>query len=403
MSDIELYKDFVDSKLGDQAEQAFAEKFAYDQNFREGFKSYTAVTNSVRKNISKFGPSSAVTAGIFGSLGYGSAVAATATVSKFAFIKGKLFSSVISAAAASLLTFLIVLNSGSGTELIDTNELQDVTNNQVELKTTTNLEPTSSSSIDKNKEVSSITQANFRSNTAKPIDVNNDNVPVIIDKTEQNNRVSDNFSSESDQSETLIIPVDQIATLSSEPNDINELITPKPDQNEYVQIPKNSQNKPLGLQLEIRSTAAWNLPKETIYPSNIAKFHNMSAMLSYKLSDNWSVGLSIRQETFFAKYKGTDENQRSVTYEQQPNLLSYGVDLRWSSDKIFGFNPYLGTAININSYGPVARGSLGGAYYLYPEFGITCELEYSKLFYQHQNNQFSAEKIGINYGILFYY
>lgn len=157
--------------------------------------------------------------------------------------------------------------------------------------------------------------------------------------------------------------------------------------------------KDLGLSLEIRNSASWNIPKETIYPSYLSKINNMGFSILYDLDKNLRIGADIRQETFFVRYNGTNSINQQLQYEQQPNLLSYGIMLRYILPDAIGIKPFIQGIASMNYYGLIGRGSIGLEYRFYPDFGLMAQVEFSNMRFQHQNNYFNSSKINFTYGI----
>lgn len=157
----------------------------------------------------------------------------------------------------------------------------------------------------------------------------------------------------------------------------------------------------IGLSLEIKNSTAWNLPKETIYPSEQALLNNMDMFLFYELNPQFSIGLGIKQETFFVQYTGSDDTALEIYYEQNPNLTNLELALRYRVIKTAGFEPFVGVNFGGSSYGLIGRASLGNHFRLTNELGLTMSIDYSKIFFRHQSRKFTADKIGINYGIIY--
>jgi hypothetical protein len=157
----------------------------------------------------------------------------------------------------------------------------------------------------------------------------------------------------------------------------------------------------LGLSIEVKNASYWNLPKESIYPSEISKFHNMSLSILYELSENWKIGAEVRHETFYVKYLSIDDFRQNFIFEQQPNLTSYGALVRYSFLNTESFKMFAQNNLSANYYGLVLRGSLGFEYYIIPELSILCAVDFAGLYYKHQTRTNTSEKVGLSYGINF--
>jgi len=151
--------------------------------------------------------------------------------------------------------------------------------------------------------------------------------------------------------------------------------------------------------LEMNSSSFWNLPKETIYPEEIAKLYNMNLFLYYKLSNSISLGLGARQETFYVRYNTIDEFSRKFIYEQQPNLTNIELSIRYHPFDMNILDPYVQFNTGGSYYGYTLRAGIGSEIKVYDNIAFTLFLEYATLRYKHKNFWNDASKIGINYGI----
>ncbi len=152
-------------------------------------------------------------------------------------------------------------------------------------------------------------------------------------------------------------------------------------------------------ELEINSSSFWNLPKETIYPEEIAKLYNMNIFLYYKLSRQLSIGIGARQETFYVKYNTIDEYSRVYIYEQQPNLTNIELALRYHPFEMSLFDPYVQFNTGGSYYGYTLRAGIGSEIKVYENISFTLFFEYATLKYKHKELWNDASKVGINYGI----
>ncbi|MFW5701396.1 MAG: hypothetical protein ACOCX7_00450, partial [Bacteroidota bacterium] len=137
----------------------------------------------------------------------------------------------------------------------------------------------------------------------------------------------------------------------------------------------------------------------TVSPQFVPGFHNKSISISYSPTDNISIGVSARNENFFLEYEGIDRLGLPVRYEQQPNLLTFQGDVRlaWNNSSIV--DPFIQLSAGGNKYGAIARTASGLIISPIDRFAFLVSIEYSSLWYQHQQAAFRAEKIGLNYGV----
>jgi hypothetical protein len=156
-----------------------------------------------------------------------------------------------------------------------------------------------------------------------------------------------------------------------------------------------------GLLAEIRHSAYWNLPKETIYPSEISKMLNMDLFIYYKINPNLLIGAGVRQETFYVKYNTKENLNREFIYEQQPNLTNYELAVRYLPFDGKSFNPLVQINLGGGKFGYTYRGALGGELKLYDNLTFVITADYATFLYIHRNELNYANKFGFNYGINF--
>jgi len=157
----------------------------------------------------------------------------------------------------------------------------------------------------------------------------------------------------------------------------------------------------LGLSIEYKNSSYWNFNRENVFPSEISKFHNMDLFAFYELSDLISLGIGVKQETFYTKYNTTEKYSSDYIYEQQPNITSYEIAGRLFPFKESILNPYLQLNAGASNYGYTYRVILGSNFRIYDNLGLLLSLDYSSFLYNHKSNWNTTNKIGLNYG--FYY
>ncbi len=157
----------------------------------------------------------------------------------------------------------------------------------------------------------------------------------------------------------------------------------------------------LGLSIEYKNSSYWNFNRENVFPSEISKFHNMDLFVFYELSDLISLGIGVKQETFYTKYNTTEKFSSDYIYEQQPNITSYEIAGRLFPFRESTLNPYLQLNAGASNYGYTYRIILGSNFKIYDNLGLLLSLDYSSFIYNHKSNWNTTNKIGLNYG--FYY
>lgn len=395
------YIDFIEGNLAPNEELQFAQSLAGDEEFRSGFKSFMEITNSIHATASDFGPTIAETNAIYQKLGYvlpnaGNTALWLTQMGKTQLLQ-KPLRFLLTAIPTALVTFLATwffMNQG-----FHKGNPEPVHTNNASIIATNYTEPTKDIEQPEQKETTTIVKYIYVNNYPVVDSQNSD----LAETEEQNLQPSDISEISSDKAVTMTDNSNSLIITSdnTETTNIPELsyIDNIPQQIVNPQFNTLSERNKLGLSFEIRNAATWNLPKETISPSYLSKFSNMALSLFYHFNKQWAFGLDLRQETFYVKYDSYDEFNQQYIFEQQPNFVSYGLVARYSPIEFHGLKPYIQANISRNNFGVIARGNTGLQYELYPNFDLTVNLEYSYLFFNHQNTLYNGKKIGLNYGI----
>jgi hypothetical protein len=390
MSNIPKYIEFLSNNSDYQSEKEFAQLLVDDENFRSGFKGYLAVTGAINSNMNHFGPSSETTNSIFSSLGFVSpnVVTKPVKVNTIPFSQSnllKLFAVGLSSAVLAIIGTLLFIKPEFG----DSN----YTKNSIIQKLRKDVPVTESKDII-NSEIN---------HTPKPqIKYIYIEKPIKITQHIDSNNINDKFNLQSEIpkiTESINLNEGKSKTLFLSANGLIESsILPFKNNIDKSMI---SSLESIKLNLEIKNSINWNVPKETIYPNEFSKLNNMSIALLYQLNNNIELGLDARQETFFVKYTSIDSNSFKYIFEQQPNFASFGILARYKTYINDDYLILFQSNFAGNYYGFIARAGLGFEYQIYPQLSISGIVEYSNLFYQHQGNWNSSGKIGFNYGINF--
>lgn len=189
--------------------------------------------------------------------------------------------------------------------------------------------------------------------------------------------------------------------LRGQSNSIAAIRSNEPD----TKIFTNGSNYLDGISFEVRNGLSWNMPKETINPKEFSKFNNMSVGIFYELGRYISLGLEIRQETFYQEFAGYDKRGIYSDFSTQPNYTTIGGAIRaavpeWTYS---GFTPLAQVSVGGNQVGAFGRFMIGSAYSFSNNWSFVFGPEFSYLYYQFQNNNFGAQRIGLNFGLNYKY
>jgi hypothetical protein len=155
----------------------------------------------------------------------------------------------------------------------------------------------------------------------------------------------------------------------------------------------------LGLLVELRSAQYWQATNPDIEQSSIPLFYNGGIAVFYSLNEDFKIGIDVRNEHYYQKFQGTDENGNLYEYTQYPNYTSWGVSGRWNFMNYEFLNAFSQVSLGGTQTGGVGRIVLGSEFHASPTVKFIISFEGSTMAYKHQNNLYFSPKFGINYGV----
>lgn len=387
MNNIEQIMDFLDGNWDPETEQSFAARFSGEPELRSEFRNYIMISGEVSKNIKSFGPPQHATESVFDTLGFSlmSESESATQMPKAGFFRSKLFSSLMTGVVSAIVTYLIMLNYNSGK--IELNHANYVNQNNVQ--NSANIPKVSSSATDlKNQKENTPAERPImkRSRT--------ENVKVII--------LHDTVYSDKVQSLGIQAPVSAEIAFSNTPafHVLNMGGRSEPSNMQPILL---SNDKNLGITFEFNNSTNWNFPVETITPKSLSKFNNMNLAILYDLDKYFRTGIQIDQETFYLIYQGTESDDITYQYRQQPNFTTYSILFRYYPVEFYQIKPFAGAGFGINSGGYVSRFSAGFEYMPYDNFSFLLSGEYANLWFNHQGSSFAASKASLRYGLSYHF
>jgi hypothetical protein len=408
MENTNLLLDFLDGTLDSAKEDQLFSELNSNEAMRGELKQYVAMDKAFNTKLSTMAPSAKSTIGVFGALGIAlptAAAAATASTTAATAIKagsmlGKYSQAIFSGIMATALTttaFLIFF----GNSIFNNGNSNNIAGNAQ------SVQQAPQPPISNNVPVVSST-----SNDSKPI-IRTKIVYVPVEKQEIEKKEIDEAPVEVVK-ETIAETRPEITMLSKSSIEPSRMIVTdkiRSDNRSYSSFPPSvtfqpnlkdlSIYEPLGLSIEFNGAQYWQLKTVPIAQSSIPKFYNSGLALFYKVSDNLSFGMDIRNEHYYQQFEGTDDLGDKYMYRQYPNYLSYTGGVKWSFFNYKAFTAFSKLMAGATKTGMVGRGTLGLQYSPQPQYTFTVGLEGSFLRYTHQNNAFYSPKIGLNYGVLF--
>lgn len=241
---------------------------------------------------------------------------------------------------------------------------------------------------------SSDNNAGFVSHNTSINDNSDDNVPVYLALQESGYNPNNQYF------ELFMPQYDAVYTFQGEP------ITYIPITTE-IKIPTGfdefTDNTNWGL--EFRGIASSSNPSVKINDASNSMFANSSIGVFYRIAKQHSVGIETGQESFGMSFY-TIEDGNQYLYEQNPMLWWYGAFYRYSATNL-GYKqilyPFAQVFAGASSIGPIGKLNIGLEYRPIENISLSIGLETKRLWYVIQDNNYSTNKTGVNYGISILY
>jgi hypothetical protein len=154
-------------------------------------------------------------------------------------------------------------------------------------------------------------------------------------------------------------------------------------------------------EFSIRQTESMHLPKQTISPESFSYFYKSGLGIKYKIDNRFSLGLDVRQETFYLEYYNVENNGIKYKYFIQPNFTSFSIAGKAKLFDIYSSGLSAEFSSGINSVGFVNRIGLELEYPIYKRVSVFFGFEYSSMLYEQMNDLYNSNKVSLNYGIRF--
>ncbi len=402
MEQSELIHKFIDEGLDPITEQNLFESMAKNPSLRSEFKQYLSFERAALTDFTAYQPSMGATNAIFSNLGITAiATSSTATniaaTSFWAKYSGLIFTNIASVIiTAALFYFFNMQNSDNGNisnlggntqkpNFEQSNQIPIVSNNALE---------------NKEEEIQPVKEK------IKYVYIQKKDKDITLPVEEQavneeQNSLSDvdlNLISAADfNKQNLANPIFQKENISN--SNVFEKI------GAIQMIPFEYAVKSIGLDnISVMFTGndSYSLPQSPLPRSSQPIFDSKSLILMYDFNPNFAVGVDVRQEFYYLDYSGQIES-KDFRYEQNTNYTSVGIVGKWNWLNYNSFKSFAQLYLGGNKVGQVGRFMIGTEISPSKEYGFIIGVEGSLLRHLHQNKEFFAKKIGLNYGIIFHF
>jgi hypothetical protein len=385
MENFEIYYDLINGKLDDTTAKKLFSSLATDDEQRLDFNSYRSVSETIKNNLNTFQPGAELKNRIYAKAGVNMMLldnqVPTHLSSNPEFFGSKIFTGISSGILSGVVVYLLMQFVGFPSYL------KNYSNSFAEKSFAKNK----TIPVSESREIASDNKI-IQKPIIKYIYVYRDNEKIL----ESNNL---DFNKTQNPSIKDVIEIAKIKEFSHPKNSqfIENSNIKSLNQNDIFDLSKTPDN--LGLSFEFGSSQNWNIPRETLYPTEINQFNTLAFTVFYDINDFIKVGANIKQETFFMQYSGTEDIGSIFNYRQHSNLTTYSAVIRAFTGGYDIFKPYFQASVGANESGIVLRPQIGFEFQPNDNVSVNFGFDYSYFRFIHQNSWFTSDKVGINYGI----
>ncbi|MGE5480405.1 MAG: anti-sigma factor family protein [Chloroflexota bacterium] len=429
MENFELIHRFLDGDLDAAQEAEFFGELSASDELRQELKEQMAMKSAIRRDYKAFTPAAASTVAIFSKLGFAGGAAAagaaagtaleTAAGSSAGAASGAAISSAVNASVWQSVRAFLAGHSGNFVVGLSSAAAAAVA---VFLM----LRPGPDEAVNNfNKSINKISPSESVAKAAPQPAELTASAPKVIYKyivVERKSEAGDAQAREDEQTAETLAPErpaeiarverSQAVRLVSEPRlALDEPYAQARPIDLVAAVRELNGGNKLGVSLELRSSNyAYDAP-DKLSPKHKQVANNFAIALFKNITEDFSIGLDYRRESFMQKYDGMEyilvgkgENQRLLAeptfYSQEANFQTYSLAARYkiTAIDVVGVSPTLGASLGANQVGAVGRVIVGASYMPYDWFEILASYDYSVMRFDHQNKWFTAAKSGLHLG-----
>ena len=288
--------DFVDGVAGEKEQKQLFNKLSVDEDLQHRMQNLMKVENAVKDRHNSFSAPASSTIKVFDSLGF--KPGRVSIQDKLVGFLGRYYQAgVASIITAALFTGGILLFNNDDSNKV--NESQVVVNDINNQPITILLQEAESGSSQVIKD---------EDNKRDVIKSNNSQENIIprASISEEQNIVSNDFIPiKINSSKSLIDNSNMISVPRIYSGDVGSELS-------YNQSVNKSNKWSFEFNVEPMVSVGSN-----IQPSNMSSLNNLGLTAIYNYSTNWDLGLAFKQETYFQRFRETDEFNRQIMYEQK--------------------------------------------------------------------------------------
>lgn len=405
-----LINDYFDGKLDSPNQELLFGELSNSEELRYAFNQLFALKLAISKDITAFVPKSETTNALFTKLGISTIPSEN---SSFGLFFSKYKKQFLTGAFTSLATVLVMLwlfPKGNSTHVIKQHNMDIpwISSTEKEYKNLTSQQQIDDNNYKydneisllkfENKKISSIINHLTKENNL--LKSKNDNlnkaIAIIDDKYDniKSKPITQQQRSPERQKEYATVFQSNFVSYNN-PNSINTF-TPNFIYFNNVDVSTNKM-----LRLEASVGKYFQSIGNGFIDRNNSFTDNLRINSLYNLSNEFSLGIDLRQENFYQEFTDVTNKGEEILYQQQPTVYSGSLLFRYYPEylKYFQFNPNVELSIGISNVGELARIGVGFDYYFVGNTYFYFKSDYSFLSYYHKNINFSSSKIGSHIGL----
>jgi hypothetical protein len=365
------------------------------------------------KKLTTLVPSSAATLSLFSRLGFtaddGLINNSPTSKNKSGFISK--YKTIISTGAISSVLTALLFFTTFGNRIFNSEVNQSSDKNQY-VKTLENFQPAIKSlqtsdtqlsdiNIEQHQGLSDNNKKNASQSPGREIIINDVAFPTTASTIEAEDKNFPIIISEGKKISNIISLLDIAESELKLSNVFNSIIDVRDEDESGNNFTNLYVNEKIGISFQIAGSQYQMLNNPTVNESWIPAFHNTGFSIYYRINNDFSLGLNLKNEHYFQSFQGSDNNGDTNKYEQYPNYISTAIAAKMNLFKFYPFKVFSQLALGGTKTGMLGRLGVGFDYIASPDYEFFIDIEGSALGYVHQGKVFYSPKVGFNYGVRF--
>ncbi len=381
MDYFKLMNDYIEGELSHDRERELFSALSGDDEMRDSMRNLLRLKDVTKNAYKDEKPDKDTRAAVFAAAGFSQIHAPSASTGSDSSASGGAFAKVL----VGITSGIIVSALTAFTILLLIPDSKEIQNSEITVSTPTEIEMSVPAAVPEIEEVSNA-KVSSRKNSASEIS----KLPINI--IPGNDKYSDKIASVEKS-----VPARSFVTADLSPK-AHDNIFPGIELEQPGEPELSTDNLLEGFMLELRKNESWFEQAKRIDPAHKPLLNNYNLSVYYELTGNFYIGAGIGSENYYLTYSAL-ERDGFYKYEQQPILTSYEFKAMYKLPIEYMINPYFQFSAGMNKIGSIARGTAGAAFELNEYISLLVAMDYTKIYYRHNDMPFDNHKWSINYGL----